>query len=52
MSRPQSPPTTMVTNAATRALTVGRAVGPRFGSAVGPRSGGGNDFSGSGTRES
>ena len=44
MSSPQSPPTTMVTKATARALTVG--------SAVGPRSGNRNESSGSGTRES
>ena len=44
MSSPHIPPTTMVTNATTRAFT--------GGSAVGPRSGNRNDSSGSGTRRS
>lgn len=44
MSRPHNPPTTMMTNAATRALTVGSAVGPSFGNR--------NDSFGSDTRES
>jgi len=44
MSKPQIPPTTMVRNATTRALT--------GGSAVGPRSGNFNDSSGPGTRRS
>jgi len=44
MSSPHRPPTTMVMNATTRALTVGNAVGPRSGNR--------NVSSGSGTRES
>jgi hypothetical protein len=44
MSSPQIPPTTMATNATTRAFTGGRAVGPCFGNR--------NGFSGSGTRRS
>ena len=44
MSNPHKPPTTMTAKATTRALT--------GGSAVGPRSGNGNDSSGSGTRRS